>query len=248
MNRKALAIATVCAAQALVASAGVSQAGTTPATTPPATASVVNKMVETLQYADPNDKLAPGPYGTVTVEQLTNGDLYFQVDLASGVYFNSNNNSNHDAFAFNADVSGLTVAIINNSFNSKSPTFSAIDLGSTFNNEPPFNNGAGFNYLIDYNGKSLGIPQGSGPQSLDFYLYSTSPSINLALSDLKNGATFGSAGIAFTSDIIATNGQTGNVGAIPEPGTWALMLLGVGSVFGALRFAKGARTLRIASA
>jgi hypothetical protein len=208
-------------------------------------ATVVATMSEPFVYGNSADGFVPGTdYGTVTVQQLSDGSLYFQIQLEPGTtFFNQNNNSQHDAFAF--DLAGVPSASFNITtqftppMGSPQPEFAVVNASSSPGvytagsfSEPPFNSPGTYDYAIDYLGKSLGLTQGSGTQTLDFYV--SDAANNLTLKDIVPGANFGGVGIAFTSDIYS-NGSTFNVGAVPEPSTWALMLMGVFGLGAVLR-------------
>ena len=188
---------------------------------------VVATITNDFNFADPSAGLGPGPYGTVTVEQLSDGVLYFQIQLAPGVSFNVNDNKVHAAFAFDLDGTGISdvkISDLTSGFTSE---------GSKDPHQPPF--GTDFDYTINYTG---GAKQGGGGSTLDFEVSDSGN--NLILADLKPGGSYDGHGIWFSSDVFS-NGHTGNVGAVPEPAMWALMLIGFGLTGSAMRYARRKR-------
>ncbi|MDB5436644.1 MAG: hypothetical protein JWR47_2901 [Phenylobacterium sp.] len=164
-----------------------------------------------------------GPFGTVTVTNdasLAN-TLDFVVQLAAGETFHDTNDPQHHALTF--DLVG-------------NPTITISGLGSPFTASTPQAAGstsaAGFG-TFDY---VINLPKGSDdPSSFSFKATGAGP---LTL-DFN---TVGANQIYFTTDIFGANGNTGNIGAIlqtgggvPEPASWALMLVGFGGLGAALR-------------
>jgi hypothetical protein len=175
--------------------------------------------------------------GTVTVTQTAAGALDFAVDLTNALV-NANGNSQHHALAFSiagSGVSGVSIGSLGSGFGSSVSSTPAFD-------EPPFTSGGTkFDDVINYTGSAK---QGSTPNTFSFVV--TDSGKNLTLPDLtpvgfKVDKTV--SNIYLAADVFA-NRQTGNVGALagttmsigaPEPGAWALMLLGVGLVGAPLR-------------
>ena len=176
-----------------------------------------------------SDGLGSGPYGTITVTQNANGTLSFVETLFDGFRIHGGND-NHDAAAFtligdpSLTITGLTAGFITENTGS-----------GTSDSEPPFGSfqtsiacdtacGTGFNGGF------------AGP--LNFTVGAASP---LTLASLGYNV-FNGQNIYFTSDLVIANGNTGNVGAtlvttpsVPEPATWAMMLVGFGATGVAMR-------------
>ncbi len=93
-------------------------------------------------------------------------------------------------------------------------------------NESPF---GGFGYSLDWNGPN-GNP--TGVSNLSFEIFTAGGPLTLG-STLYNGQA-----LYFAADVLS-NGTTGNVAggvlAVPEPATWALMILGFGMLGSGLR-------------
>ena len=174
-----------------------------------------------LSVVDPAAGLSAGPYGTVTVTENA-GKLDFNVALNSGFKIHDGN-SNHQAFAF--DLIGDPAITISN-------LTSGFGIGPAPTSSPPLGN---FDYSLSCTGCGPGYAGGNaGP--LNFEVASAGA---LTLASLGFNTVSGQH-IYFTSDIVGANGATGNVGAIltagvPEPATWALMILGFGMLGSGLR-------------
>jgi hypothetical protein len=170
-----------------------------------------------------------GPYGTVTATDVAGG-LQIDVELAPTVTFHRNQNGNQHAIAFDL-VGNPTISLVN-------PLPSGFSLVSTSAGSiiaPPFSSGAGnstFEYAIDYSGNSGLV------SSLIFQLAGlTTASLQ---SQVYNCDTIcvGTKNIFFALDISNIDGTstlTGNVAAtltpaVPEPATWAMMILGFAGV------------------
>jgi hypothetical protein len=185
----------------------------------------------TLNQVDPAAGLGSGPFGTITVTENA-GALDFVETLNAGFKIHGGN-GNHDAFDFDlTGEPGVTISALTSGITRES--------GTSFS-EPPWGN---FGYSLDCTGCGAGFGGGLvGPVS--FKVTATSGSLSLASLGFN---TVGGQNIYFSSDIVNTGGFTGNVGAtltsvtggVPEPTSWALMILGFGGVGAMLRRRNGA--------
>jgi PEP-CTERM motif len=153
------------------------------------------------------------PFGTVTVTQGSGG-YNFDVSLTSPYNFNANGNG-FDAFTFSlAAGAGNAVTL---STTSSTAGFSV----AAANTLPQKQDGFGdYTYGIAL---LANLPQPSGITDLTFFV---ADSQALSTSSFVLGT--GNAHAYFVADIYG-NGATGPVGAInavPEPSTWAMMILG----------------------
>jgi hypothetical protein len=195
-------------------------------------ASMANATVFTFTQQSCSTSCGTGPFGTVTVtdDAVLANTLDFVVELAAGETFHDTNDPQHHALTFNLvgdptiTISGLGSPFTANGLQAAGST-SAAGFGS-------------FDYVIN-------LPKGSDdPSSFSFKATGDGP---LTL-DFN---TVGANHIYFTTDIFGTTGQTGNVGAVlgtggvPEPASWALMLVGFGGLGAALRHRRS-RTLALA--
>jgi hypothetical protein len=223
MNSKALAAAAVALAL------GTAVAGASQATT------LVYQFTED---GCSSSCFAPGvtSLGTMTIDD-TGGVLAFTIDLV-GAQFNANGNSEHHALVFDIDKTGLTIDDISAGFGlptEKVKGKTVSDPGPF--DAPPFGKGI-WPYAIDYTGSAK---QGDTPSELSFTV-SDGTLHDLTLLDVKSPDVYGGFKIYAAADVYA-NGNTGNVGAIPEPTSWALMILGMGGVGGLLRRRRSATAL-----
>jgi PEP-CTERM motif len=190
-------------------------------------ASMANATIFTFTQSGCSTSCGTGPFGAVTVtnDATDLGSLDVLVQLFSGVQFNgAGNSATHNSLAF--DLVG-------------SPTVTYKNLGvqpfadsGAMSNEAPF---GAFGYSLDYTGPNHNP---TGVTTLSFEIFSATAS---ALHPLVLGSTdYNGTPLYFGADI-ASNGQTGNVGAVmgtggvPEPASWALMLVGFGGLGAALR-------------
>lgn len=204
------------------ATAGVAQANTV--------------VLDLTQNGCSADCFGPGvtSLGTVTIDAV-GGSLDYTVDLANGAIFNANGNSQHNALVFGLDQTGLTISNLSAGFGlptEKIGKTTALNSGPF--SDAPFS--SKWAYAIDYVG---GAKQGHTPGALSFTV--SDAAHDLTLADVAAGDLYDSLKIYAAADVYANN-TTGNVGAImvptsgvPEPATWALLLLGVGMIGAALR-------------
>jgi hypothetical protein len=191
---------------AAVATAGLAQAATS--------------LTLDLTVADPTAGLNPGPYGTVTITEDM-GSLLFTVTPDNGAQFNVNNNSQHHAFVFDLVGAGVSISDVTTDFSAAAGPVS----------DAPFGD---WEYAIDYTGMAK---QGGAPASLSFTV--SDAANDLTVGSLASFSSFAGVPLYAAADIF--DGKTGNVGAtlaptgVPEPATWAVMLLGFGGIGAAMR-------------
>lgn len=172
-----------------------------------ATASHAN--VYTLDQNGCNPSCGAGPYGTVTVTQTIADQLNFSVVLNAPYAFQDTNSPQHHALAFSLvgnptlTISGLAAPFVANGLQAAAP-----------NSAAPFGS---FDYVINH----PQAPNQPHPTSLSFVAQAT----GITLASLEAN----SDGVWFAVDV-NNNGLTGNVAAVPEPGTYALLLAGLGMI------------------
>jgi hypothetical protein len=158
-----------------------------------------------LTQADPTAGLGAGPFGTVTVTDIVGG-VTVDVTLSSGEKF-VNTGGPHTPFAYNLNLQPTSFTGLTSGFFFQAPA-SDTPWGS-------FTNGIG---ITGGNGAANAV---AGP--LDFTLggITTANFVNNTL------------GHIFAADIlIVSTGATGavtgpgGVSSVPEPSTWAMMILG----------------------
>jgi hypothetical protein len=157
---------------------------------------------------------SPSPYGTVTVTQDGADGLAVTVSLSGGNQFHDTNDSQHHALMFDLANSSITISGLPSPFTgngSQGNASGGVD-----------SDGSGsWDFVLNYPHHSGG-PAGITSYSFDIMATSAlSPTSFLTNSN----------GLYFATDILAFNGSTGNVGSnsfttVPEPATWAMMLLG----------------------
>lgn len=190
-----------------------------------------------LSVVDPAASLGSGPFGTVTVTENGDGTLTFVETLLGGARIHAGND-NHDAAAFSlvGDPS-LTITGLTSGFTTE-------NLGSgTSDSEPPF--GSFQTSIVCTTACGPGYGGGfAGPLS-----FTVGSSSALTLASLGHNV-YNGTNIYFTSDLVIANGNTGNVGAtlssapnLPEPATWAMMLLGFGASGVAMRRTRAKKAL-----
>jgi len=168
-------------------------------------------------------------YGTITVSGTTTLDIV--IDLASNVFFNPNGNG-LDTVAWD---------LVNNPLISTSlPSGWAVNgvQSPGSNHEDGFGD---FDYMIN-------ITNGStSTHHLEFFV--TGSGVNAGNTLTLDHNVADNQNIFFSVDVIGSNGKTGVIGAtactencgviiqggVPEPATWAMMLVGFGGMGALLR-------------
>ncbi|HEY2052022.1 MAG TPA: PEP-CTERM sorting domain-containing protein [Caulobacteraceae bacterium] len=173
--------------------------------------------------------------GTVTVTEDA-GALDFSVDLSGAAFNVAGKSGTHHSLSFNIESTGTTdpVTGVGIAVSSTTPDFTGSTAGGF--KASPFGT---FEDAVDYTG-SLKSNGTSNPTSLSFVV--TDSQGNLTLDNLTANSVTSFGKIYLAADVFA-NRQTGNVGApggtisiaTPEPGSWALMVIGVGLMGASLR-------------
>jgi hypothetical protein len=197
----------------------------------------------TLSVTDPASGLGAGPFGTISIFELSANSLRITVDLNDPAYkFHSASDGNHPAIAFNL-VGPITYSFID-------PVGGLVDQavdgkfadGGTAT-PSPF---GAFSQSLDYTKLTAhGQPATPFAGPLVFSIYSAA---GLDITSFTgNHNPYGGPDVFFTSDLIGPGGKTGNVGAlynvpenpgggpVPEPATWAFMIMGFGGIGAMMR-------------
>lgn len=191
--------------------------------------------------------LGAGPYGSVAVTEVSTpggNALDFLITINSAWRINDGN-TNHRAFTFSL-VNNPQVSVTKLPDNRFTPISISQANGVS---APPFWNGSNVQYVgIDYDGGGSGWNRGfSGPLSFRVMSSSYALTLNSLVSRVYN-----SHNVYFTTDLVTANGNTGNVaavmvnGAVPEPSTWALLIVGFGAIGNGMRGRNSKRALAAA--
>jgi PEP-CTERM motif len=175
--------------------------------------------IYTLAVSDPGANLGAGPYGTITVTDLGDNLLITEV-LDPGFSFRNSPDSNHFSLSFSLDTTnGVAFSNITAGFQQIA---GPVD-------QPPFGT---WQLALDCSAAGTLCIAGYNPAitTLSFEVTATG---GLDESDILPKLVNGQ-NIYFVSDIANAAGFTGNVGAIagavPEPSTWAMMILGFAGI------------------
>src|SRR5216683_289816 len=177
------------------------------------------------------------PFGTVTISQATTGaDVIFNVQLGSPYFFNDTNQL--QAFVWNQTFAGTILNTVAN------PLQSGFSIDGA-QSEDGFKN---FSQSLGY----------SGPKTVQLLSFEETVNSSFLLSSSSFALSTGDGGTKafFAADVTTTfatgASNTGPVGgltistAVPEPSTWAMMILGfMGVGFMAYR-RRGQPSLRLA--
>ncbi|HKR89425.1 MAG TPA: PEPxxWA-CTERM sorting domain-containing protein [Phenylobacterium sp.] len=167
------------------------------------------------------------PYGEVVVNDA-GGKLAFAVTLFDNLRFRYAPDSNHWSFGFNlSNPSGISVSGVTD--NGSVGSFSFINHSVT-------QSGFGtFQLAMDCDTGCDTSWNSNSPSVLNFTVAGPSA---LTVNDLTRNVS----SYYFASDVTNTIGGTGNIGAssititaVPEPATWAIMLMGFGGLGAMLR-------------
>lgn len=199
-----------------------------------------------LTVSDPAARLTGNPsgvdsFGDVSVNDA-GGNLAFDVTINPGWEMRRSNDSNHWSFAFNTATpftySGVTFLGGGAATATEFTNVNASPFGM-FSNAVECGQGSrGGTRTACQQGWSPGV----NPTELKF------TAVGLSLADLRQSAAqFNGQAVGFIVDLVNSAGNTGNVGApscntdqgsctggggggVPEPASWALMILGLGGV------------------
>ena len=171
------------------------------------------------------------PYGTVTLNDFgSTGSVLVQVALLDGLEFHDPADLNHWEFAFNLSAGATFSSVTDN--DAAHQTF-AVAAGPA--NLAPFGS---FAYRVSCTADCLKGYGAGGASTLSFTILE--PGINVNSFTPTASATYGN--VLFGADVVRSNSLTGNIGAlgggpggVPEPASWAMMLVGFGGLGALLR-------------
>ena len=182
-----------------------------------------------LNLSDAQSSL-PTPYGQVDVDQFGVNTLKFTVTLFDGLGFVDT--GSHYAFSF--DLVGtpeVTFGSVPSGFG-----FTQTQTAAGFSNSPF---GGGFHYALTCTNTVGSCKQSTGGYRSPLVFTVASAGLNLNSIDTVN--PYQGNPVRFAADTIReTGGVTGAIGggtliAVPEPATWAMMIMGFGGVGALIR-------------
>jgi hypothetical protein len=166
-----------------------------------------------------------GPYGSVAVTDNGNGTLSITETLNSNYDFNRNNNAQHMALTFDLSATTIMISSLTAGFTVNSGVLASsvwTVTSGNLNNTPE----GSFDFAI------IAPTATNNPGPLSFTI--SDAANNLTLSSLEFAVANNGDHIFFASDLANAAGVTGGVGAlasaVPEPSTWAMMVLGFAGV------------------
>ena len=192
----------------------------------------------TLSVSDPSKFLGSGPFGTITVTENVGGTLTISQSLNPGFGIHDTTAANHQAFSFSIIGDPLLT------FTNLTSGFAVFSNGPGNVSAPPFNDF--YTAITCKTACGNGAPGYQGTLS-----FTVGASSALTLTSLRS-TVFGGNSVYFASDLVLANGSTGNVGAIarpgavPEPATWGMMLIGFAGIGISLRRRRRAEALAAA--
>jgi hypothetical protein len=192
----------------------------------------------TLSLADPAAGLGAGPFGTISILELSANSLRLTLDLNDPAYKFHDGNDTHPALAFNlAGSPSITYSFIDPVGGEVDQAVDGkfVDAGATASS--PFGN---FGYSLDYNRLVPPPPNNPATPFSGPLVFSITSTAGLDISSFTANLYQGQ-NVFFTADLVNAAGATGNIGAlidrsnipggaVPEPSTWAMMLLGFGGI------------------
>jgi hypothetical protein len=212
-----------------------------------AAVTVTTFVLDTTDVAAFNTQFPSHNFGTVTVTD--NGvDLYIAVALASGLEFRYSPDNNHHDLTFDLKKNGVqdTGHTLTAFTDNVTPHVFSQTAGNSFKNSP-FN--TGWDYAVDCQpgtktaaGCTPGWNPAHNPTTMGFKVAGVSVN-EIASVPYTPTNTHTTRNIFFAVDVVNSRGATGSIGAsswsqvsyAPEPGAWALMILGFGCVGADLR-------------
>ena len=217
------------------------------------TASAAEQMYDFTVY----NSAFTGPLGSVKVTDHGTNTLDFDVVLASNVYFQLTNGSIHDAFWFDLPGLGVDKSVTYNisAPNGGDPGTGDYPTGGLFTGGNYINNGYGQGFLSGYD-YAMRVEDQAGSKQYygggDHLTFSVTGATPLSIASLGAGQSETVGGqtynVVFGADLrqcaaeVCITGPVGAVvptGGVPEPATWALMIMGFGSIGAMLRRRRG---------
>ena len=202
------------------------------------------------------------PLGSVTVSGQGSQTLTFDVSLADNVYFQQlGSGSAHDAFWFDLSgvvgVGGVTGAVSYNvtTPNGAAPGAGDFPTGGLFAGAAYSSSGAyGQGFLM---GANYDVKVSDSSKPIDFYhgdlifTVTGGAGSHLDLAPILGNNVFGGADLRECSDstcttVLATGPVGAVAGGVPEPASWALMIIGFGGIGATLRRRRSAPALAVA--